>query len=323
MIHPHFDFQLVQFFADHRTHFLTHLATLASFFGSAAFYTPLTLFLYVAWDKRSAVRLSVLILLTMSLNGILKLLIRNPRPFVQQGTYRQRWAVSPANAAQLASEYSTPSGHAMGSAAFYSYFATIIRNRFVRSIFVLAILLIGLSRPYLGVHYIEDVLLGWVIGLTIASIATRFGGWIMDLWTRRSYPEQIGIAAGISLVLCLITFALNGSIDNQLRDVVADCGFFTGIVVAFPLELRLVNFDPRSGGPAIRIVRCVVTFILMAAVIFGLKLAFRPLASDATCIGCALEYLRYVAADVVAIFLMPLIFCRMNLAEPFATAATN
>jgi hypothetical protein len=98
MIALHFNLQLVQFFADHRNPFLTRLFTVAGFFGTADFYFLVTILLYVVWDKRQAIRLSVLILLTMTLNEVLKMLIGNPRPFVREGTYLKKWAVSPADA---------------------------------------------------------------------------------------------------------------------------------------------------------------------------------------------------------------------------------
>ena len=213
----------------------------------------------------------------------------------------------------------------MGSSAFYSYFFSFTRNRFDRVIVVL-IVLIGVSRPYLGVHYVEDVLLGWAIGLPIAIIAVRFGSRILSLWARCSHPAQIAIAVSTSLALCLFAVALSGHIDNQLRDLVANCGLFTGIVIAFPLELRLVNFNPRSGGPANRVMRCAVIAILMAVVLIGLRFAFHLLADDATGLGCTLQYLRYVAADVAAMLLAPFIFCRMHLATSFpapTAAITN
>jgi membrane-associated phospholipid phosphatase len=323
MIHPHFSLRLVEFFVDHRTPLLTHLFAFASFLGSAPFYALLTLSLYVAWDKHLAVRLSALILLTMSLNDILKILIANPRPFILQGTYRQKWAVSPRDAAALAAEYSTPSGHAMGSAAFYPYLVSLIRNRFVRIALVLAVLLIGLSRPYLGVHYVEDVLLGWIIGLSVALIVIRYGNRLSCLWSRCSYPAQILIATAFSLALSSISIALMGGIDSQVRELVSNCGFFTGLVIAFPLELRFVNFDPRSGGPSAKTIRCGLTIVLTAITLFGLKNAFRSLAVDTTAAGCALEYLRYVVADIVAIFLAPLIFCRMRLAQVLSPSRTT
>ena len=316
MIHLHFNLQLVQFFADHRTVFLTHLFLIASFFSSVPFYAFLTTFLFVAWDKRQAIRLSILILVTMMFNDVLKILIKNPRPFVEQGTYRQKWAVGAADAKSLAAEYSTPSGHAMGSSAFYSYLFALVNNRFLRIVLVSAIVLIGVSRPYLGVHYVEDVLLGWTIGLAVALLAIRYTAKLASLWAQRSYPIQIAIAVAASLLVWLLAVALNGRIDSQARELTAYCGLFTGIVVAFPLELRCVNFDPRSSGPTAKILRIAVSGVIMAIVLFGLKIAFARISASESVLGCTLEYLRYVAAEVAAIFAAPAIFCKIKLAEP-------
>src|SRR5579871_6541806 len=157
----HFNLGFVEALARHRTPLLTDIFLGASGIGSSDFYVLLIVLAYVAWDKRLAVRLSYLVLLTMACNDWLKNIIRNPRPFAADGTYRQHWAVSSAQATSLATEYSTPSGHAMGAGSFYSYLFLAIRRRPVRIAAVLLILVIGFSRPYLGVHYGEDILLGW------------------------------------------------------------------------------------------------------------------------------------------------------------------
>ena len=67
--------------------------------------------------------------------------------------------------------YSFPSGHAVGDLAFamalFLVVGTLIRGRW-RSLGYLSIglaLLIGASRPYLQVHYPSDVLAGWALGL--------------------------------------------------------------------------------------------------------------------------------------------------------------
>ncbi len=323
MIHLHFNLQLVQFFADHRTAFLTHLFSIVSFFGSAQFYAFLTTFMFVAWDKRQAIRLSMLILLTMAFNDVLKVLIKNPRPFIEQGTYGQKWAVSAADAKTLAAEYSTPSGHAMGSSAFYSYLLALLGNRFVRVVLVLAIVLIGVSRPYLGVHYVEDVLLGWILGLGIALVAVRYAERLASVWAKCSYPLQIVIAVSGSLVVWLLAVSLIGRIDNQARELTAYCGFFTGIVVAFPLELRCVNFDPRSAGPIAKILRSALSVAILAIVLFGFKIAFARIAASESALGCAFEYLRYMAAEIAAIFVAPLVFCKMKLAKTCADCPQN
>lgn len=72
------------------------------------------------------------------------------------------------------SGYSFPSGHAMGAICFYgilAYFAGLgLKNCTMRWLLMAAagvyILLIGLSRVYLGVHYPTDILAGYTAGST-------------------------------------------------------------------------------------------------------------------------------------------------------------
>ncbi len=117
-----FNLPIIKFLADHRNPLLARLFLAASFLGSANAYILIVILLYVVWDKRLAIPISVVVLLTTSLNDIFKTLIRNPRPFMRQRTYLKKWGVSRAEARQLATEYSTPSGHAMGSSAFTRIF---------------------------------------------------------------------------------------------------------------------------------------------------------------------------------------------------------
>jgi undecaprenyl-diphosphatase len=82
--------------------------------------------------------------------------------------------------------YSFPSGHAMAAAAIYGMIAVVIARLApslrlsVGPVAVALALLIGLSRIYLGVHWITDVLAGYAAGATIL-----FGG-ILWLEFRRS-----------------------------------------------------------------------------------------------------------------------------------------
>jgi undecaprenyl-diphosphatase len=71
---------------------------------------------------------------------------------------------------------SFPSGHALNSAIVYLTLAILIAREFEQRrlrIFVvgaaaLLVLLIGFTRPYLGVHFPSDVLAGWMLGASWA-----------------------------------------------------------------------------------------------------------------------------------------------------------
>jgi hypothetical protein len=132
-----FGIELVRFLADTRTDLLTRVAQLFTFLGEMEGHVLLVTLIYVTHDKRLAYRLSVLTLLTMSLNHLLKTIIMNPRPFIAEGTYSERWAVSAERAADLAREYPTPPGHAMVGSAFCSYLFASVRDGRVRAASIL------------------------------------------------------------------------------------------------------------------------------------------------------------------------------------------
>ena len=82
--------------------------------------------------------------------------------------------------------YSFPSGHATGTAAIMVISAWMLTrwlipwwtgHVMVWTIAVGAALLIGFSRVYLGVHYVSDVLSGWMLGMAWAGTVMLVGTW--------------------------------------------------------------------------------------------------------------------------------------------------
>ena len=120
----------------------------------------LTIIFMFVFIKNKMVSFLILInnILNIGINTIIKFFIKRPRPaykLIKQGGY------------------SFPSGHAMISIAMYGFLIFLInkyiKNKLVKSILIfiniLIILLVGISRIYLGVHYTSDVLSGYLISL--------------------------------------------------------------------------------------------------------------------------------------------------------------
>ena len=131
-----------------------------SYLGSATILITLTvLILIFAKNKKGASKIAINLALVFILNRILKAIFRRQRPSVLR----------------LAEEtgFSFPSGHAMVSIGYYGYIICLVykyvKNKKARNIIigllVLLILLIGISRIYLGVHYATDIIGAYIIGL--------------------------------------------------------------------------------------------------------------------------------------------------------------
>jgi undecaprenyl-diphosphatase len=170
------DFAVSRFLMAHTEPPFTAAMEVVSIAGSpiTVLLLSLVLLLYFAW--RRAWRIVVLFVVGVGgaelLDVILKLIFARPRPTLPDPLL-------------VLTSYSFPSGHAMGSMAFYGLLAYLAirhlstwRTRVGVAIgIVFLILLIGFSRMYLGVHYLSDVLAGYAAGfawlvITITGVET-------------------------------------------------------------------------------------------------------------------------------------------------------
>lgn len=136
--------------------------------GGEYFLIIITAFLLAFFKKRRfAFFISLNLLIAFLINFSLKLAISRPRPPI-------------AHMLQKANGYSFPSGHSMCSMAFFGsifYFVYLyvkpskVKN-FILVLLPILILLIGISRIYLGAHYFSDVLAGFSLGFSILCIFT-------------------------------------------------------------------------------------------------------------------------------------------------------
>jgi membrane-associated phospholipid phosphatase len=306
----------MQWLADHRVAPLTAVMQAFTFSGELEGYVLLVALVFAAYDKRLAIRLAFVTLLAMTANHFLKTLIRNPRPFVTAGTYREAWAVSADRAGELVTEFSTPSGHAMAGGAFWGFWYSVAKDRAARIGCVVMLLGTGLSRPYLGVHYVEDILLGWPLGLAIAFGAARWGDAFAGRWRALSIATRVSIAVGASAALWALTRAFgDAGATGQPSAFVSYAGFLTGIVAAGPLEEAHVRFDPRSSSPPRKAIRFVLGVVAILGTLALLDAPFAAIAADATPLGDLLRYVRYAGASVVGLFVAPLVSVRLGLAE--------
>lgn len=135
---------------------------------------------------------SFYIFVTLILNALitsgLKLWFRIPRPKTFFSEHLPDTMLQYVEGVKVHAFNGFPSGHTSAAFAFMMCVALICRNRTVSVICCLLAILVGYSRIYLSQHFAEDVLLGSVVGVTVAlalypvyeKLGTKY------TWTERS-----------------------------------------------------------------------------------------------------------------------------------------
>lgn len=143
---------------------LTSLMRLVTLLGSTLFLITVFVCVLIIFIRINRKRAAVLLTATMAgaaiLNFVLKVSFARARPVPFFNT-------------PLPDSYSFPSGHALFAACFYGVLAWLLtagtRKYSLKIVIwataILLILLIGLSRIYLGVHYASDVLAGYAASI--------------------------------------------------------------------------------------------------------------------------------------------------------------
>ena len=148
---------------------LDNLYKVVTFFGSVAgiIIFGLALLIFMK-DKKMALWIVGGTAGSTILNNIIKFIVRRERPLVRRLVEEK--------------SFSFPSGHTMGSVAFYGMIIFFIlhsnlsKNKKIiySSIFTLLTIAIMVSRIYLGAHFASDVCAGAVAALAFLIVFTSF-----------------------------------------------------------------------------------------------------------------------------------------------------
>jgi undecaprenyl-diphosphatase len=164
-----FDVAVLRYVETHHSPFLDEAMLEITFLGTGLIVMTIVfvsgMFLWLTKHKHSALLLIVATAGGILLNGLLKAGFDRPRPQVFE------WG-------QHTVSSSFPSGHAMSAAVVYmtvAYLAARLQRRRISRVLTLlaattVVILIAISRLYLGVHYPTDVAAGVVIGIAWAAL---------------------------------------------------------------------------------------------------------------------------------------------------------
>lgn len=263
------------------------------------FLVILTL-VYWCINRSWGARLLVLTMLSSWFNEALKSLFDLPRP-------------DPARVRQLVSEtsFGFPSNHAQtGAVIIWGYLAAKVRRTWFSILAVVIIFLIGLSRIYLGIHFPQDVMGGWILGIVILLVWLRFEDRLAAWWHAQPASRQALVAIAGPLVLMFLTPADSASrYPNETGATVA--GILIGAGLGAMLESRTVQFRV-DGSLGRRLLRYLVGIALVGAIYVGgvLLPELHPWGLD-----IVVRVLRYGLLGLASVWLAPWIFVKLRLAD--------
>jgi membrane-associated phospholipid phosphatase len=204
---------------------LTWLMGSVTLLGYAPVYAALILFLAFAVRLRPALGVLLAVLLAAAATDALKDGVGFPRPshadervieprgtarvaLVPRGAATTFWSLptSQARAAIRAvpgASYGFPSGHVSSAAAFCLALAALFRWRGTLALAIGWPILMGLSRMYLGRHFLGDALGGLVVGMLAAAGAILLLRWCGAIG-ESPRPRRIGVVAGVTAALAAL-----------------------------------------------------------------------------------------------------------------------
>jgi hypothetical protein len=290
-----------------------------SFLGSEQVYMFVLPAVLWCVDARIGIRLGVLLLGSGWLNSVLKLAAGLPRPY---------WFSQDVSPLASETSYGMPSGHAQTTTAVYGSLARNTRRGWILAVTIALLLLIGLSRVALGVHFPLDVLAGWLVGFGMLWLVARLETPVLGLLRRLGYGLRLSLPFILSLVMLLVGLAARSAaldrmlpqewVMNAMRadphappldprgmtDLLNSAGALFGFGTGALLLGEWGRFNGRGRGWDL-LGRFALGLAGSLLFYYGLKLI---LPSGETIVAYAARYARYAAVGFWLSYLAPRVF---------------
>jgi membrane-associated phospholipid phosphatase len=271
--------------------FLDVLFIFCSLLGENYIYMVLIAITYWCLNKKSGVLVAYVLLASAYLNYWLKMSFSIDRP---PSEYRiiLKDEIS----------YGFPSGHMQNTIAFWGWVGLKIGKARVQAIFPALVFLIGLSRIYLGVHYLGDVLGATFFGIVFLVVVNKAVPFLES--KSNNTPEWLRYYLMPAVSVLLFGLSLVAFSDTAKGNSALVCGYLFGFSLGVSLESKKVkiSMDTSLRTKVIRsAVGLVTVFGLYPVISYVLDLT--PFVAQV--------YIYFVGYAIVAFttaFIMPLIF---------------
>lgn len=246
-------------------------------------YLMIIIFCYIYWikDKEQGKLLAMSLALTLPLNNIIKNIFNAPRPIGEPGVRSLR--------VETATGSSFPSGHTQSSSTAYWTVSGFFGKKYLRILAAVLIVLIALSRVYLGVHWPRDVIAGMVLGIGCAYAAS---------FLFKKFKNHDALFITVSVVILIFTLLLPS------KNLITSAGLAFGMAPGFFIEGKYVRFGDCS-APSVKVKRFAVGIAVILAVYLLPKLILPDI--------YIFRFIRYALVSFSAVCACPAIFVKLKI----------
>jgi len=221
--------------------------------GSSYFYFLVLPIFYWCIDKRFGLKIGIILLSSIYVNTVVKNVTMVQRPIGYPGI-RSIFT-------QSAGGYSFPSGHAQGTTTFWGTLMFKYNKKFINILGIASIILVSLSRLYLGVHWPVDIIGGILIAVLIIIVGELVDSIIVE--SKFDIPLAYKIILAIIVPTALIfLFPYTENFEYM--------GLASGILIGYFVDERYYAFTVANSTKK-QIYKVIIGALIFLALQNGLK----------------------------------------------------
>lgn len=261
--------ELLYWFETIRTPALDAAMSLVTRLGEETFFMVAALFVFWCVDKRRGYYLLAVGFTGTLINQWLKIVCRVPRPWVRDPHF-----TIVESARDGAAGYSFPSGHTQSAVGVFGGVARFTRRWWLRGVCVVLLLLVSVSRMYLGVHTPADV--GVSFAVTAVLVLLLYPLIESTLWFPGRMYVILGVLLGVSgaFVAFVELFPFPADVDaanlaGAVKNAWSMAGAVGGMLLACLFDNRLLQFPNRAPwwGQLVKLLGGLVLVVLVKSLL--------------------------------------------------------
>ena len=261
--------ELLYWFETIRTPALDAAMSLVTRLGEETFFMVAALFVFWCVDKRRGYYLLALGFTGTLINQWLKIVCRVPRPWVRDPHF-----TIVESARDGAAGYSFPSGHTQSAVGVFGGVARFTRRWWLRCVCLVLLVLVSVSRMYLGVHTPADV--GVSFAVTAVLVLLLYPLIESTLWFPGRMYVILGVLLGVSgaFVAFVELFPFPADVDaanlaGAVKNAWSMAGAVGGMLLACLFDNRLLQFPNRAPwwGQLVKLLGGLVLVVLVKSLL--------------------------------------------------------